>query len=180
MGGVLFIDEAYALSGKNNSNDFGQEAIQIILKRMEDLRGKFGVIVAGYTENMQQFIESNPGLKSRFDKTFVFEDYSAEELWQITQNLLQKEGLTASAEAETHIKNYLSTLYESRDKFFGNARSARQMVGDVVMKQNLRLASMPADQRSEKDLQSLELDDVKHLQIMGNGAKSSLGFKFGN
>lgn len=180
MGGILFIDEAYALAGKNNSNDFGQEAIQIILKRMEDLRGKFGVIVAGYTQNMHEFIESNPGLKSRFDKTFIFEDYTAEQLWEITKNLLQKENLLASPEAEAHLKNYLTTLYEHRDKFFGNARSARQLVGEVVMKQNLRLASIPAAERSEKDLQSLELDDVKHLLVDLGGNKSSLGFKFGS
>lgn len=178
MGGILFIDEAYSLSGKNNTNDFGQEAIQIILKRMEDFRGKFGVIVAGYTENMQQFIESNPGLKSRFDKTFVFEDYTAEQLWAITKNLLEKENLTASPEAEAHLQLYLNAMYGQRDKFFGNARSARQMVGEVVMKQNLRLASIPADQRSEKDLGTLALEDVQHLQINPGAARGSLGFKF--
>jgi ATP-dependent Clp protease ATP-binding subunit ClpA len=75
-GRVLFIDEAYSLAhGKGSQYDFGGEAIQIILKRMEDNRGKFGVIVAGYTENMHQFIESNPGLKSRFDMYFEFQDY---------------------------------------------------------------------------------------------------------
>ena len=177
MGGILFIDEAYALANKNSTNDFGQEAIQVILKRMEDLRGKFGVIVAGYTENMHQFIESNPGFKSRFDKTFAFEDYNAEQLWEITKNLLKKESLTANTEAETHLKNYLTSLYETRDKFFGNARSARQLVGDVVMKQNLRLASIPAEQRTKNDLLLLTFDDVKHLHINSEG-KSSLGFKF--
>ena len=179
MGGILFIDEAYALTGKNNSSDFGQEAIQILLKRMEDLRGKFGVIVAGYTENMQVFIESNPGLKSRFDKTFVFEDYTAEELWKITKNLLGKENLSASPEAEAHLKSYLTSLHDHKDKFFGNARAVRQLVGDVVMKQNLRLASIPSEKRTEKDLQTLELDDVKHL-LDKSGNKNSLGFKFGS
>lgn len=179
MGGILFIDEAYALTGKNNSSDFGQEAIQILLKRMEDLRGKFGVIVAGYTENMQVFIESNPGLKSRFDKTFVFEDYTAEELWKITKNLLAKENLSANPEAEAHLKSYLTALHDHKDKFFGNARTVRQLVGDAVMKQNLRLASIPSEKRTEKDLQTLELDDVKHL-LDKSGNKNSLGFKFGS
>jgi SpoVK/Ycf46/Vps4 family AAA+-type ATPase len=179
MGGILFIDEAYALSSKNAGNDFGQEAIQILLKRMEDMRGKFGVIVAGYTDNMNTFIESNPGLKSRFDKTFVFEDYNAEQLWSITKNLLYKENLIASIEAETHLTNYLTELYEKRDKFFGNARSVRQLVGDIVMKQNLRLAAIPAEQRNKNDLQTLAYEDVKHLNVAG-GNKPSLGFKFGN
>jgi len=180
MGGILFIDEAYALAAKNSSNDFGQEAIQVILKRMEDLRGKFGVIVAGYTDNMHLFIESNPGFKSRFDKTFVFEDYTADQLWQITKNLLKKEGLTASSDAEAHLKGYLIELYETRDKFFGNARTARQLVGDVVMKQNLRLASIASDQRNKEDLSVLSFDDVKHLHIGSQGNRPSLGFKFGN
>lgn len=179
MGGILFIDEAYALSSKNSSNDFGQEAIQILLKRMEDMRGKFGVIVAGYTDNMNTFIESNPGLKSRFDKTFVFEDYNAEQLWRIAKNLLHKENLVASAEAEMHLTNYLMELYDKRDKFFGNARSVRQIVGDIVMKQNLRLAAIAADQRNKNDLQTLAYEDVKHLNVAG-GNKPTLGFKFGN
>jgi SpoVK/Ycf46/Vps4 family AAA+-type ATPase len=179
MGGILFIDEAYALANRSSSNDFGQEAIQVILKRMEDQRGKFGVIVAGYTENIHMFIESNPGFKSRFDKTFVFEDYKPEQLWSITRNLLAKENLTATPEAESHIKNYLIGLYENRDAFFGNARTARQVVGDVVMKQNLRLASMPADQRKKEDLVQLVYDDVKHLHVEETGSRSTLGFKFG-
>lgn len=180
MGGILFIDEAYALAAQNSSNDFGQEAIQVILKRMEDLRGKFGVIVAGYTDNMHLFIESNPGFKSRFDKTFVFEDYNAEQLWEITKNLLKKEGLTADASAEAHLKGYLIELYETRDKFFGNARSVRQLVGDVVMKQNLRLASISVDQRNKNDIPVLTLEDVKHLHIASLGNRPSLGFKFGS
>jgi SpoVK/Ycf46/Vps4 family AAA+-type ATPase len=180
MGGILFIDEAYALASKNAGNDFGQEAIQVILKRMEDLRGKFGIIVAGYTENMHVFIESNPGFKSRFDKTFVFEDYNAEQLMEIAGNLLRKEGLTASPEAEAHLKSYLQQLYDTRDKFFGNARTVRQLVGEVVMKQNLRLASVPAEQRSSTDLATLSFEDVKHLQISQTGNRPSLGFKFGS
>lgn len=180
MGGILFIDEAYALAAKNTSNDFGQEAIQVILKRMEDLRGKFGVIVAGYTDNMQLFIESNPGFKSRFDKTFIFEDYNSEQLWEIAKNLLKKEGLAANSDAEAHLKGYLIELYETRDKFFGNARSVRQLVGDVVMKQNLRLASIASDQRDKNDIPVLTFEDVKHLHIGSQGNRPSLGFKFGS
>lgn len=180
MGGILFIDEAYALAGKNHSNDFGQEAIQILLKRMEDQRGKFGVIVAGYTENMHAFIESNPGLRSRFDKTFTFEDYTAEQLWTITHDLLEKENLTASPDAEKYLRDYFIALYAQRDKHFGNARTARQITGEIVMKQNLRLASLPATQRDDQALRSLELDDVKHLTAQSGPERGALGFKFGN
>jgi SpoVK/Ycf46/Vps4 family AAA+-type ATPase len=177
MGGILFIDEAYGLA--ESGGGFGQEAIQVILKRMEDARGKFGVIVAGYPENMQKFIESNPGFKSRFDKTFHFEDYNTEQLFEITLNLLKKEQLTPSDEANNHLKEYLNTLYEKRDKFFGNARSVRQVVGDVVMKQNLRLASMPSSMRTAKHLTELSIEDVKHLMIDDSGKRQSLGFRFG-
>ncbi|NBQ47341.1 MAG: AAA family ATPase, partial [Sphingobacteriia bacterium] len=179
MGGILFIDEAYALANKNSSNDFGNEAIQVLLKRMEDERGNFGVIVAGYTENMHLFIESNPGFKSRFDKTFEFPDYSATELWNIMLNLLRKEGLMADEEAEKHLRNYLHVLYQNRDKFFGNARSVRQLVGEVVRKQNLRLASIPSDERKKSDLGVLNYEDVRHLEITQEG-RNSLGFRFGN
>ena len=169
----------YGLASKGGGNDFGQEAIQVILKRMEDQRGKFGVIVAGYPQNMHEFIESNPGFKSRFDKTFTFEDYKTDQLWDITKNLLQKETLTASAEAEEHLKNYLQELYDNRDKFFGNARTVRQVVGDVIMKQNLRLASIPSAQRKTEDLTQLVFDDVKHLVVDEAASRSSLGFRFG-
>lgn len=179
MGGILFIDEAYGLAGGESGHNFGQEAIQVILKRMEDARGKFGVIVAGYPHNMHQFIESNPGFKSRFDKTFHFEDYNTEQLFEIALNLLKKEQLTPSDEAANHLRNYLNGLYEKRDKFFGNARTVRQTVGDVVMKQNLRLASMPAHERTPKHLMELHLDDVRHLLVEEGGQRQGLGFRFG-
>lgn len=179
MGGVLFIDEAYALSNTSGSNDFGQEAIQIILKRMEDVRGKFGVIVAGYPQNMQQFIESNPGFKSRFDKTFLFDDYTPQELLTIAENLLRHEGLKPSPAAHEHIKNYLTAIYDKRDKHFGNARSVRQMVGEVVKKQNLRLAGMESEKRTAEELSTLNFDDVKHLEITPGENKQTLGFRLG-
>lgn len=178
MGGILFIDEAYALS-EGGGNDFGKEAIEVILKRMEDQRGKFGVIVAGYPDNMHKFIEMNPGLKSRFDKTFHFYDYSAAQLLIIAEALLKKEGLTMAPDAKEHLNKYFEALYEKRDKFFGNARTVRQTVGEVVMKQNLRLASVPAAQRTPEALGSLTLDDVKHLQHGEGKSQQGLGFRFG-
>ena len=179
MGGILFIDEAYALSNGSGSNDFGQEAIQIILKRMEDMRGKFGVIVAGYPQNMFQFIESNPGFKSRFDKTFLFEDYTPEQLYNIATNFFNQEGLKPSPSAQEHIMSYLTGIYDKRDKHFGNARSVRQMVGEVVKKQNLRLAGMEASKRTPEELATLNFDDVKHLEISASENRQTLGFRLG-
>jgi SpoVK/Ycf46/Vps4 family AAA+-type ATPase len=179
MGGILFIDEAYSLANAAGSNDFGAEAIQVILKRMEDQRGKFGVIVAGYPHNMYQFIESNPGFKSRFDKTFLFEDYTPEQLMTIAHNLLKQEGLKATDEASAHMTAYLSALYEKRDGNFGNARTVRQMVGGVVKKQNLRLAAMEASKRTADVLATLTTDDVKHLEIQDTANKQTLGFRLG-
>jgi SpoVK/Ycf46/Vps4 family AAA+-type ATPase len=180
-GGILFIDEAYALAGKNSNDSFGQEAIQVILKRMEDLRGQFGVIVAGYTDNMHEFIESNPGLKSRFDRTFNFTDYSAEDMYAIAVSILGKERISPDAEAETHLRSYFEHLHANRDKHFGNARTVRQVVAEAIKNQNLRLAEMAASERTPHHLQTLVLSDVLEFEI---GAKravgSSLGFKLGS
>ena len=181
QGGILFIDEAYALANKSVGNDFGQEAIQVILKRMEDLRGQFGVIVAGYPDNMHEFVESNPGLKSRFDRTFQFLDYSADEMYLIALSILAKEKITPNTEAEEHLKEYFNLIYTNRDKHFGNARTVRQVVAEAVKNQNLRLAEMTSTERTLEHLQTLVLSDVKEFIIENQRAKgSSLGFKLGN
>jgi SpoVK/Ycf46/Vps4 family AAA+-type ATPase len=180
IGGVLFIDEAYGLASKGGSNDFGAEAVQVILKKMEDLRGQFAVIVAGYPDNMHEFIETNPGLKSRFDRHYEFFDYSADELNTIALSLLDREKLTPSPEAAAHLKNYLTQLYETRDKFFGNARTVRQVIGESVKNQHLRMASLPADQRSKEALGLLTLEDVSEFVIKEEKSRASLGFRYGN
>ena len=179
MGGVLFIDEAYALA-EDGPNGFGKEAIEVILKHMEDKRGQFGVIVAGYPDNMHRFVEMNPGLKSRFDKTYDFKDYTSEQLIVIAQNLFKKEELLPSAEAIAHLTLYFSNLLAAKDKFFGNARTVRQTVGECVMKQNLRMASIPSSERKVEDLMHLTFDDVKHLMIGESQSRPSLGFRFGS
>src|SRR5260221_4626399 len=180
MGGVLFIDEAYSLaSGKGSQYDFGSEAIQIILKRMEDMRGKFGVIVAGYTGNMSEFIDSNPGLKSRFDKYFSFEDYSAEEMFAIALAHFNKEGVKPDDASAAHLKNYFNFLFEERDEHFGNARAVRQIVGESVKNQNLRLASMKKEERTKELMESVILDDVKEFEIKETSHKPRLGFQMG-
>ncbi len=181
MGGVLFIDEAYALTeNKGAQNDFGSEAISTILKRMEDNRGSFLVFAAGYTDNMNEFLTSNPGLNSRFDKKLHFEDYNADEMLQIAAQYLKKEDLIATQEAQNHLKNYFEDLYKNRDKFFGNARTVRQTIGEAVKNQNLRMANIAAAQRNQQDIHTLTLDDVLEFKYQGNTLKKQLGFRLGS
>ncbi len=179
MGGGLFIDEAYALS-QGGENDFGREAIETLLKRMEDHRGEFIVIVAGYTDNMAKFLESNPGLKSRFDKFIHFEDYTDEELYVIGENMLKKEYLFLNEEAATHLKGYIKQLTANRNKYFGNARTMRKIVADIVHQQNLRMAGIAASQRTPEMIKTITLDDVKDfaLDIEGKtNEREMIGFK---
>lgn len=181
LGGILFIDEAYALSNKSGNGDFGQEAVQIILKRMEDLRGQFGVIVAGYPDNMREFVNSNPGLKSRFDRTFNFIDYLPEEMYSIALIILAKEKITPDAEAEEHLKKYFTHIYNNRDKHFGNARTVRQVIAEAVKNQYLRLSELALAERSAKHLETLILSDVLEFDTEGQRSKGgSLGFKIGS
>ncbi|MCB9233539.1 MAG: AAA family ATPase [Bacteroidia bacterium] len=163
QGGLLFIDEAYALT-QGFENDFGKEAVETILKRMEDQRGKFVVIAAGYPGNMEKFLESNPGLKSRFDKHLNFEDYSPDELYEIAMLMLKDEKLTPDAKAEAHLRQYFTFLYEHKDKFFGNARSVRKVVEETVKNQHLRLASLEPSQRTPEMLVELTYADVAEFK----------------
>lgn len=137
LGGVLFVDEAYMLKGEGN--DFGQEAIDTILKNMEDHRDELVVIMAGYVGPMEKLIESNSGLKSRFNTVIDFEDYTGEELFQIFNGLCKKNSYTLSPEAEKILKNNFNELYKKRDKDFGNGRTARNTFQTVVQNQADRL-----------------------------------------
>lgn len=178
MGGVLFIDEAYALSARGGGGgDFGNEAIETLLKNMEDKRGQFAVIVAGYTDNMKTFVESNPGLKSRFDKVYEFADYTADQLMEIAKNLLIKEELTPDADAIAHLKNYFESLHAARDKFFSNARVVRNTINQSVRNQHLRLANMATADRSPELLNTLTLADVEEFKPTTDERK--LGFRSG-
>jgi SpoVK/Ycf46/Vps4 family AAA+-type ATPase len=181
MGGILFIDEAYSLAQERGSqHDFGAEAIQVILKRMEDLRGKFGVIVAGYTDNMYEFINSNPGLRSRFDKYFVFDDYTPENMFTIAAAIFAKEGVQLDDAAAAHLKNYFAFIFERRDQHFGNARTVRQVVGESVKNQHLRLASMKKEERTPEIMASIILDDVKEFEIKEvKTERTRVGFRTG-
>ncbi|MCR4602594.1 MAG: AAA family ATPase [Prevotella sp.] len=141
MGGVLFVDEAYTL--KSNDNDsFGSEAIDTLLKRLEDDRGKFICIVAGYTDQMHDFIDSNPGLKSRFTQTIHFDDYTPDELTRIFLNLAESKSFIIDDTARGAIHREFEQLYLRRDKNFGNAREARRIFNEAVEKQSQRLVSI--------------------------------------
>ncbi|MFN4082391.1 MAG: AAA family ATPase [Bacteroidia bacterium] len=180
MGGVLFVDEAYALT-EGGENDFGKEAIETILKRMEDNRGDFIVIVAGYTDNMKRFVESNPGLKSRFDREFHFDDYNVEQLTDIAVKMFAANSITASADAIAHLKNYFTDLYAARDKFFGNARNVRKVVEEAIKNQHLRLAKIDAADRKKEMIHEIILEDVIGFKFEpAASAKPSIGFKKSN
>ncbi len=159
IGGVLFIDEAYALVNQENGNDFGHEAIEVILKNMEDHRDDLVVIVAGYTDLMEKFIHSNPGLESRFNKYFQFEDYTGPELLSIFQSMAKKNGYALAQEAEGWLKEDLQDLYDNRDENFGNARDVRNRFEKAVAKQADRLAAM--ENPTVEQLMELTVEDLK-------------------
>ncbi|MBC7923328.1 MAG: AAA family ATPase [Ferruginibacter sp.] len=175
-GGVLFIDEAYALAS-GGGNDFGNEAIETLLKQMEDRRGQFIVIVAGYTDRMNEFLKANPGLQSRFDRTLNFEDYSTVQLCQIGLMMLAEENLVPDARAAAHLSRYLTGLYELRDKYFGNARSVRQVIREAVKKQHLRMALLSSDERTPEAMQTLAYEDVADFQLSNLGKGNGIGFR---
>ena len=159
MGGVLFVDEAYALNGKSE-NDFGQEAIDTLLKAMEDHRDDLVVIVAGYTDLMDKFIHSNPGLESRFNRFLLFEDYSLYELMAIFKMRCGK-GYTLSPEAEPLVRDYIAEESADGDGF-GNARGVRNIFEHILVAQNNRLAKMESVTR--EDLMTLLPEDVMHAR----------------
>ena len=172
IGGVLFIDEAYALTQTQagQRGDFGDEAIQTLLKRMEDQRGEFFVCVAGYPDNMDTFLKANPGLHSRFDKILRFEDYNPAQLSEIAGAMFRDRGVQLSPPAAKHLDDYLIFLYKYRDAYFGNARTVRQLVVDILRRHDLRQAAAgkrkrsPGDRITKADVEHLKLD-TKELSI---------------
>ena len=158
IGGVLFIDEAYALVNQDNGNDFGREVIEVLLKNMEDHRDDLIVIAAGYSGLMEKFIHSNPGLESRFNKYFYFEDYDGAQLFTILQSMCVKNGYVLTPEGEALARRELMALYEDRDENFGNARDVRNLFEQAVARQSDRVARLEAPTREQ--LMALRPEDL--------------------
>lgn len=175
-GGVLFIDEAYGLA-EGGAQDFGKEAIEVILKNMEDMRGELAVIVAGYTDNMKVFLESNPGLKSRFDKFFHFEDFSAGEMYEILLSMLAVENLKPDASAAGFLQQYLESLHQQRDRYFGNARTVRNIAEECIRNQQLRMAGLDRSQRSAQIMETITMADVEKFAVPEAATSRGVGFR---
>ena len=156
IGGVLFIDEAYTLAG--SGMDFGQEAIDILLKLMEDHRHDLIVIVAGYPEKMAAFIASNPGLRSRFNKYLNFADYNPAELTTIYELFCKKSGFTLTASAHAKVHRLFESFCEVRDETFGNARVARNVFEETINRQANRIIAIP--NVTQSILGTIEADDL--------------------
>jgi SpoVK/Ycf46/Vps4 family AAA+-type ATPase len=178
MGGVLFIDEAYALS-EGGENDYGKEAVETILKKMEDSRGQLIVIVAGYTANMKRFLESNPGLKSRFDREMHFDDYNTAQLFDIGIKMLAGNSIQANHDAAEHLKVYFDSIHSQKDQYFGNARTVRKIVEEVIKNQHLRLAKLEPSERTKEMIGELTLADVLEFVPLKSETenKKTIGFK---
>ncbi len=168
IGGTLFIDEAYAITKKGDSNDFGNEAIDTLLKRMEDDRGKYIVIAAGYTGEMQRFIESNPGLKSRFTRQLNFEDYKPDELFEIAKLSFAEKNYVLEEDTVEPLKKYFEKIFASRDKFFGNARMVRNLVESTLKSHLLRIADFPPSERHEEVMKVITLQDMNEFISLPN------------
>ncbi|MFB9838478.1 right-handed parallel beta-helix repeat-containing protein [Actinoallomurus acaciae] len=156
LGGVLFIDEAYTLTPEGSGNDFGREAVETLLKLMEDHRDEVVVIVAGYTEEMRRFLGSNPGLASRFSRHVEFEDYSTDELVEIMRSQAGASGYECTPETVEALRAYVDAI--PRDRTFGNARLARQLLETMMTRQARRLGGMSSPDVSA--LRSLLPEDI--------------------
>lgn len=161
LGGVLFIDEAYSLAGNELAGDFGKEAVDALVKLMEDNRDNLVVIVAGYTEEMKTFLKSNTGLISRFNRFIDFPDYTIDELTAILTLMAKNAGLSMEEGAVSHVRNYLSTLDKLNTKEFGNARGIRNVFEKILVNQANRLIS--STKPTKEQVETITLADVTNI-----------------
>lgn len=158
LNGVLFIDEAYALT-QGGQQDYGDEAMATLLKRMEDDRDRLVVIVAGYTDEMKDFINANPGLQSRFNRYINFPDYTPAELYDIFLMYLRKNQYNISSEGSSYLKQQLKKAVELKDRNFGNARFVRNVFEKAIQCQANRLSK--EQNNTADDLTLIKLEDLK-------------------
>jgi SpoVK/Ycf46/Vps4 family AAA+-type ATPase len=157
--GVLLIDEAYTLAGdEDSSNNLGGEAIDTLLKAMEDNRDRLAVIVAGYTAPMRKFIDTNPGLQSRFTRYIEFRDYGVGELRQILDDMFRRNDVVVTPDADVKLTKVITDLHGKRGETFGNGRAMRSLFETIVERQARRLAAMSA--ATAADLQQIDADDI--------------------
>lgn len=156
-GGVLFIDEAYSITENEHSDSYGRECLTELTKALEDYRDDLVVIVAGYTEPMKQFFESNPGLKSRFNTFIEFPDYNEEELWKILEGMCLKNNYVIEIDAEHSIKTFLSECVKNKNENFANGRLVRNIFDDLIMSHARRVANI--ENPTKKDLSLIIVDD---------------------
>jgi Holliday junction resolvasome RuvABC ATP-dependent DNA helicase subunit len=167
LGGVLFIDEAYALVSRRGENDFGFEAVDTLLKAMEDHRDELIVIVAGYPDKMEEFLESNPGLVSRFNKFIFFDDYEPEELSLIMERMGDRNGYLLDEAAKEKIREVINTLYENRTDNFANARTVRNFFEKMLTVHANRMAEIPDPTDAQLcTLIGLDADGVDLTEMM--------------
>ena len=158
VGGILFVDEAYALSAHKGESDYGQEAIDTILKAMEDKRDELIVIVAGYTDLMEEFLDSNPGLRSRFNKFIFFPDYTPDELTAIFSSTAKKNGYQASEDCLKAIREYYVIKTAFHEPNFANARDVRNLFEKAITRQADRLAQK--EEVTREELETLLEEDI--------------------
>lgn len=164
LDGILFIDEAYALAPEDSSNDFGREAIDILLKRTEDYRDRLVVIVAGYTEEMNRFLEANPGVQSRFNRYFDFADYSPSDLVEIFKRFCKGGSFVLGQGTEAKLDEILEVLYSKRNRTFGNARLARNLFEKAVERQADRIAGIvPLTDELLTTIEAVDIPTVEGL-----------------
>ena len=170
LDGVLFIDEAYSLVPEDGGgSDYGQEAISTILKRMEDYRDRLVVVVAGYKDEMQRFIDSNPGLQSRFNRYIDFPDYTGQELTEIFKMYMKKNQYTLNDSTEAYLRTRFDIIVEKKDRNFGNARFARNVFEKSIQAQANRLAGQT--NLSKDQLTEIVISDLRE----GFASKTNIG-----
>lgn len=160
-GGVLFIDEAYSITENEHSDSYGRECLTELTKALEDYRDDLVVIVAGYTDLMNDFFKSNPGLKSRFNTFVEFEDYTNEELYQILQIMCKKDDYQLSPDASLEMQEILSTATQKKDEQFANGRFVRNLYEQLIMLHARRVSQIQVPTRNE--LSEITIDEVKQL-----------------